>query len=152
MLYTGGFRQVSGVSGNPFWVRLISQKTTHSQLLYFYHLCVIESMFCSFIHISASKNNYRNSLLVLWPIVSYWSSMKTPSKNLKSAPDTLVLLHIVLVQLLVSYYRMPILYNNITGGRFLCVVFFLCVALAGLSSVVSLMERPIHVLSDFGSK
>ena len=54
--------------------------------------------------------------------------------------------------LLLVCFRMPILYNNITGGRFLCVVFFLCVALAGLSSVVSLMERPIHVLSDFGSK
>jgi len=47
---------------------------------------------------------------------------------------------------------MPILYNDITGGHFLCVLFFLCVTLAGLSSVVSLMERPIRVLTDFGCK
>ena len=46
---------------------------------------------------------------------------------------------------------MPILYNNISGGRFLCALFFICISLAGFSSMVSLMERTIRVAIDFGS-
>ena len=46
---------------------------------------------------------------------------------------------------------MPILYNNISGGRFLCALFFICISLAGFSSMVSLMERTVRVAIDFGS-
>ena len=49
------------------------------------------------------------------------------------------------------HYRMPILYNNISGGRFLCALFFICISLAGFSSMVSLMERTIRVAIDYGS-
>ena len=49
------------------------------------------------------------------------------------------------------HYRMPILYNNISNGHFLCALFFICISLAGFSSMVSLMERTIRVCIDFGS-
>ena len=49
------------------------------------------------------------------------------------------------------HYRMPILYNNISSGHFLCALFFICISLAGFSSMVSLMERTIRVCIDFGS-
>ena len=47
---------------------------------------------------------------------------------------------------------MPLLFENIGGGRVLAVAFFLCLTLAGLSSLISLMELPIHVLTDLNSK
>ena len=49
---------------------------------------------------------------------------------------------------------MPLLFNSIDAGvgRFMAVLFFLCLALAGLSSLISLMEMPIHILTDFGSE
>ena len=46
---------------------------------------------------------------------------------------------------------MPIFYNNISGGRFLCALFFICISLAGFSSLVSFMERIVRVVIDFGS-
>ena len=49
------------------------------------------------------------------------------------------------------HYRMPILYSNISAGRFFCALFFACISLAGFSSLVSLMERTIRVVIDFGS-
>ena len=51
-----------------------------------------------------------------------------------------------------AYYRMPILYNNITGGRFLCALFFLCLTLASLSSIVAMVEKSVRVLIDYGSE
>ena len=53
---------------------------------------------------------------------------------------------------LVSFFRMPLLYNRIGGGKFLAIIFFICLTFAGLSSLISLMELPIHVLTDFGCK
>lgn len=49
------------------------------------------------------------------------------------------------------YFRMPLLFGSIGGGRFFAVVFFLSLSLAGLSSLIAIMEFPIHVLNDFGS-
>ena len=49
-------------------------------------------------------------------------------------------------------HRMPLLYNDINGGRFLCALFFLCLTLAGISSLVSILEIAVHALNDFGSK
>ena len=57
----------------------------------------------------------------------------------------------VFFEIFFIHYRMPILYNNISGGRFLCALFFICISLAGFSSMVSLMERTIRVAIDFGS-
>lgn len=45
---------------------------------------------------------------------------------------------------------MPLLYGSITGGKFLAIIFFLCLTFAGLSSLISLMELPIHVMTDYG--
>ena len=36
------------------------------------------------------------------------------------------------------------------GGRFLAIAFFFCLSLAGLSSLISLLELSIHTLTDFG--
>lgn len=47
---------------------------------------------------------------------------------------------------------MPLLYGSITGGRFLAILFFICVTLAGLSSLISILELCVHVLEDFGSQ
>ena len=47
---------------------------------------------------------------------------------------------------------MPILYNNISGGRILCALFFICISLAGFSSLVSFMERIVRLVIDYGSK
>ena len=52
---------------------------------------------------------------------------------------------------IVSHSRMPILYDSMSGGRFLCILFFLCLTLASLSSMVSLLERVILLSVDFGS-
>ena len=48
--------------------------------------------------------------------------------------------------------RMPLLFGSIDGGRFFAIVFFLSLSLAGLSSLIAIMEFPIHVLDDFGSE
>ena len=45
---------------------------------------------------------------------------------------------------------MPLLYGSIDGGRVLAVIFFICITLAGLSSLVAMLEQSIHVLEDFG--
>ena len=50
------------------------------------------------------------------------------------------------------FLRMPLLYGSITGGKVLAILFFLCIAFAGLSSLISIIERPIHVLVDFGGR
>ena len=47
---------------------------------------------------------------------------------------------------------MPLLYGTLGGGRVLAILFFLCVTLAGLSSLISIQEQCVHVLEDFGSK
>ena len=47
---------------------------------------------------------------------------------------------------------MPLLYGSISGGKALAIIFFLCIAFAGLSSLISIMERPVHALTDFGRK
>ena len=51
----------------------------------------------------------------------------------------------------VSFSRMPLLYGSIDGGRVLAVLFFICITLAGLSSLISILELCVHVLEDFGS-
>ena len=48
--------------------------------------------------------------------------------------------------------RMPLLFGSISGGRFFAIVFFFSLSLAGLSSLIAIMEFPIHVLNDFGSE
>lgn len=47
---------------------------------------------------------------------------------------------------------MPVLFQHIgdKSGRFLAIAFFLCLTLAGLSSLISLLELSIHTLTDFG--
>ena len=45
---------------------------------------------------------------------------------------------------------MPLLYASLSGGRVLAVIFFLCITLAGISSLISIMEQSVHVLEDFG--
>ena len=55
------------------------------------------------------------------------------------------------VTMMFSFPRMPILYESISGGRFLCIMFFLCLTLASLSSMVSLLERIVLLSIDFGS-
>ena len=45
---------------------------------------------------------------------------------------------------------MPLLYASMSGGRVLAVIFFLCITLAGLSSLISIMEQSVHILEDFG--
>jgi len=45
---------------------------------------------------------------------------------------------------------MPLLYGRISGGRFLAIIYFICLTFAGLSSLISLMELPIHVMTDYG--
>lgn len=47
---------------------------------------------------------------------------------------------------------MPLLYGSLSGGRVLAVLFFFCITLAGLSSLISILELCVHVLEDFGSK
>ena len=47
---------------------------------------------------------------------------------------------------------MPLLFQSISGGRVLAIAFFLCLTLAGLSSLISLMELPIHILTDLNCK
>ena len=49
-----------------------------------------------------------------------------------------------------SIFRMPLLYASIGGGRVLAVMFFLCLTLAGISSLISILEQSVHVLEDFG--
>ena len=62
--------------------------------------------------------------------------------------------YMLIVDLVTSrmLYRMPLLYNGINGGRFLCALFFLCLTLAGISSLVSILEIAVHALNDFGSE
>ena len=48
---------------------------------------------------------------------------------------------------------MPVLFDNIgSGGRFLAIAFFFCLSLAGLSSLISLLELSIHTITDFGGR
>ena len=49
-------------------------------------------------------------------------------------------------------HRMPILFKGIYGGRFLAAIFFLCLTLAGLSSLISFVELLVHTLTDYGRK
>ena len=46
---------------------------------------------------------------------------------------------------------MPLLYGSITGGKALAILFFISICFAGLSSLISIIERPVRVLEDFGS-
>lgn len=48
--------------------------------------------------------------------------------------------------------RIPLLYYDINGGRYIAILFFICVTLAGFSSLISLFEVCVHVLEDYGSK
>ena len=52
----------------------------------------------------------------------------------------------------VLFVRMPLLYGSISGGRVLAVLFFICITFAGITSLISSIERPVHVLSDFGGE
>ena len=48
---------------------------------------------------------------------------------------------------------MPVLYQTVGSegvGRALCAIFFLALVLAGTSSLISILEVGVHVLSDFG--
>ncbi|KAK3753539.1 hypothetical protein QZH41_018511, partial [Actinostola sp. cb2023] len=48
-----------------------------------------------------------------------------------------------------TFIWMPLLYNSFgSGGRFLCCAFFLCLALAGISSLISILELSVHTLQD----
>lgn len=48
---------------------------------------------------------------------------------------------------------MPLLYNSLGAvGPFLCALFFICLALAGLSSLISIMELAVHTLQDMEGK
>ncbi len=47
---------------------------------------------------------------------------------------------------------MPILYNEISGGRVLTCFFFIALVLAGLSSMVANIELFVHNVGDFGGK
>ena len=47
---------------------------------------------------------------------------------------------------------MPLLYGSIKNGKVLAIIFFLCIAFAGISSLISIIERPVHLLADFGGK
>jgi SNF family Na+-dependent transporter len=50
-----------------------------------------------------------------------------------------------------TFIWMPVLFQHIGGGgRFLAIAFFFCLSLAGLSSLISLLELSIHTLTDFG--
>ncbi|CAI8024003.1 Uncharacterized sodium-dependent transporter HI_0736, partial [Geodia barretti] len=50
-----------------------------------------------------------------------------------------------------TFIWMPVLFDNIgSGGRFLAIAFFFCLSLAGLSSLISLLELSIHTITDFG--
>lgn len=61
--------------------------------------------------------------------------------------------HVIIIANIITYAcRMPLLYNSINGGRFLCALFFLCLTLAGISSLVSILEIAVHALNDFGSE
>lgn len=51
-----------------------------------------------------------------------------------------------------TFIWMPLLFYSISGGRVLAIAFFLCLTLAGLSSLISLMELPIHILTDLNIK
>ncbi len=51
----------------------------------------------------------------------------------------------------VSLLRMPLLYGSLNGGRVLAVLFFIGVSLAGLSSLISILEQSVHILEDYGS-
>lgn len=61
-------------------------------------------------------------------------------------------MHCKTSQLLYTSSRMPLLFGSISGGRFFAIVFFFSLSLAGLSSLIAIMEFPIHVLNDFGSE
>jgi len=61
-------------------------------------------------------------------------------------------LFVIILPSILCCSRMPILYNNITGGRFLCALFFLCLTLASLSSIVAMVEKSVRVLIDYGSE
>eukprot|EP00731_Ephydatia_muelleri_P011023 Em0005g1609a len=50
----------------------------------------------------------------------------------------------------ITFLWMPILFSGISGGRFLAAIFFLCLTLAGLSSLISFVELLVHTLTDFG--
>jgi NSS family neurotransmitter:Na+ symporter len=52
----------------------------------------------------------------------------------------------------ITFIQMPILYGSIAGGRVLAILFFFCITLAGLSSLISILELCVHVLEDFGVK
>lgn len=48
-------------------------------------------------------------------------------------------------------FRIPVLFSTIgTFGRILCVLFFACLSIAGVTSLVANMEMVTHTLYDFG--
>ncbi|XP_038051650.1 uncharacterized sodium-dependent transporter HI_0736-like [Patiria miniata] len=49
-----------------------------------------------------------------------------------------------------TFVWMPILYNQINGGRVLTVIFFFSLLLAGFSSLVAQLELFVHNVKDFG--
>ena len=55
--------------------------------------------------------------------------------------------------IVLTLHRMPVLFQHISsGGRVLAIAFFFCLSLAGLSSLISLLELSIHILTDFGGR
>ena len=47
------------------------------------------------------------------------------------------------------FSRMPVLYSELgIPGRLLSSLFFLCLSLAGVTSLVALLELPIHTLEE----
>ena len=48
---------------------------------------------------------------------------------------------------------MPVLYQELgIPGRVLSCLFFLCISLAGISSLVAVLELPVHTLEEMQSK
>ena len=48
---------------------------------------------------------------------------------------------------------MPVLYEELkVPGRVLSCLFFLCLSLAGITSLVAMLELPVHTLEEMRSK
>ena len=51
------------------------------------------------------------------------------------------------------FFRMPVLYEELgVPGRVLSCLFFLCLSLAGISSLVAMFELPVHTLEEMRSR
>ena len=59
---------------------------------------------------------------------------------------------LIFVFVFLIFSRMPVLYSELgVPGRILSSLFFLCLSLAGVTSLVALLELPIHTLEEMKS-